>query len=1111
MTNFDYLMKEPSFVPFARPAVVAEKIFSIDPASSLTNIRKAAEQGLKFMVQMEGMDDLKDLSFFEMLSNRDVMDLLDDPQLVNALHFIRKAGNVAVHTNEKSSVKKVAIAFQSLFLFLNWLAYLYSPPGNNVYDEKRRYDFNVLKNAFAPQTVNDPKKDELIKIKDAQIEELKKQLAQQGRANEGRSYPEFPLEEETRRVYIDVMLENAGWKKGSDWLEEVTISNMNTPSGKGKADYVLYGTDGKPLAVIEAKKTTRDLCEGRQQAKLYADSLEKQYGRRPVIFLSNGIETRIIDGQYPERQISDFYSRRDLEKLFNRRLLKENLFPVHSSDAIAGRYYQKAAITAVCDELIKNRRKALLVMATGSGKTRTAAGLIDWLVRKNWVTNVLFLADRTMLVSQAKNAIVNNLPDLSVTNLSKTKDNPDARVVLSTYQTMLNCIDDEKDEEGRRIFTPGHFDLIICDEVHRSIYNKYQDIFNYFDAPIIGLTATPKEEVDRDTYKLFELDRGDPTYAYTLEQGVRDGVLVPYRVIETKTKFIDEGIAYDELDDYEKEDYEKRFINENGELPERLCASKLNATLFNEDTIRIVLAYVMDHGLRVDYGSKIGKTIIFARNHRHAEMILKVFHQEYPELGDDFAQVIDIHSSYDPEQLKENFEQQNKMPQIAISVDMLNTGVDVPSILNLVFFRSVRSLTKFWQMIGRGTRLCPGLIDGQDKKEFLIFDFFGNFEYFGEHPRQDKGSFTLPIQGAIFMTMMKMAFALQNAQYQTENMQNYRTQLIDTMAEQVAALNRKAFNVHQHLRMVDRFSSKKGYSKLNSQDLLDAEKELAHLIQPLKDDIQAIRFDALMYGLELDNLNHVNSTGGWKDLRTKARALLHDCSDLPVVAAQIDLLKKIADPAKQFVEQADIPTLERIRKALRPLMKFIIKEAEIIYYTDYEDVLKEAVIRPGLEESIELGSYKERAEKFIRENGDRGSIIKLRTNQPLTMKDYKDLERVLWNDLGTKADYEAEFHDRPIGEFVRSITGLDRQAANEAFARYIDEAELDPDQINLVHQIIDYVVENGTIEPRTLMESPFTDYGGVRLFEHNMDEWAKVMESIHEINERADHPKTLQA
>ena len=394
---------------------------------------------------------------------------------------------------------------------------------------------------------------------------------------------------------------------------------------------------------------------------------------------------------------------------------------------IAGRYYQEGAIKAACDAFARNRRKALLVMATGSGKTRTVIALCDVLLQHGWVKNILFLADRNSLVTQAKRSFVNLLPDLSVTNLCEEKDNYTAHCVFSTYQTMYNVIDSVQDEEGK-LFTCGHFDLVICDEAHRSVYNKYRDIFNYFDAPLVGLTATPKDEIDKNTYEIFELENGVPTYGYELAQAVKDGYLVDFLSVETKLKFMEQGIVYDDLSDADKQAYEDTFEDENGELPESIASSALNEWIFNEDTIRQVLNTLMTHGLTIDYGNKLGKTIIFAKNHTHAEKILSVFNQEYPHLPG-FAKVIDNYMTYAQSAIDE-FSDPKKLPQIAISVDMLDTGIDVPEVLNLVFFKKVMSKAKFWQMIGRGTRLCPGLLDGKDKDKFYIFDFCGNFEFF---------------------------------------------------------------------------------------------------------------------------------------------------------------------------------------------------------------------------------------------------------------------------------------------------------------------------------------------------------------------------------------------
>lgn len=1092
MWNFDYLKQEPAYRGFTDPAIAAEKVYFIDPSSSLINIRKAVEQGLRFIYRQEDIPTGEKDNLISLLRNRELGSILPDGMIYD-LDIIRMLGNQAVHTDKTVEKKRVLQAFLALFEFLGWIAYSYSRADNDVWDPDRRFNVDLLmQSPGSVSRTREPVKTE------AKSEEPPKLPDFQNRKKE--DYPLAPKEAETRKLYIDLMLENAGWKKDTNWLEEVPVSPMPTKSGKGNADYVLYGQDGKPLAILEAKKTTADLAKGRQQAALYADALEKQYGHRPVIFLSNGVETRIVDGEYPERKIADVYSPRDLDKLFNLRSRKQHLTPAHSSDRIAGRYYQKQAITAVCELLERKKRKALLVMATGSGKTRTAAALIDWLVQKSWVRNVLFLADRKMLVSQAKAAMEANLPDLSVTNLCEDKSNPDARIVVSTYQTIMNCIDTTSDTSGR-IFTPGHFDLIVCDEVHRSIYNKYRDIFNYFDAPMVGLTATPKEEVDRNTYQLFELNDGNPTFAYSLEDGVKDHYLVSYETVETGTKFIQEGIHFDDLTEAEQEDYEERFADENGILPEKIDSTELNKTLFNRDTIRKVLGLLMEHGLHVDCGSRLGKTIIFARNHDHAEKILEVFHQEYPELGNDFAQIIDF-QAYDPETLKRSFADPDKMPQIAISVDMLDTGVDVPSVLNLVFFKKVLSRTKFWQMIGRGTRLCEGLIDGKNKQKFLIFDFLNNFEFFRTNPHPAEPSGTVSVQSIIFATLFRMTWRLQAQKFQTPEFKTLRNALIARLSAQVQELNRSAFNVHQHLDLVDRYRNPDHYRKLKLADVNQVKKELAPLIQPPKDELTAVRFDSLMYGMELDVLNDGNGGRGLRDLKKKVASLLQDSLDIPEVANQKKLLEKCGDD--QYLSSLSIWDMEEIRKGLRYLMKYIVKDEVRIYETDYRDTLQDMEIRQPSLPSLELDTYKERMRKYIKAHENEGCILKLKENQPFTSRDYQELQKALWEEAGTKADYEAEYADRPLGEFVRSITGLDQKAAKEIFAKYIDEAELDSEQIEFVNEIIDYLVINGTMNIQVLQQSPFTDRGGIfALFGKEQGKWMKIKKGIEEVNSRA--------
>ena len=928
---------------------------------------------------------------------------------------------------------------------------------------------------------------------------LKEELSAR-RQEQQQTYVPKPLdlsEYKTRRLYIDSMLMDAGWIEGKDWINEVELSGMPNKSEVGYADYVLYDDMHKPLAVIEAKRTCVDVSKGRQQAKLYADLLENKYKRRPVIFLTNGFETHIIDGKYPERKCSVIYSKRDLEKWFNLMTMRTSLKHISIDKYIAGRYYQEAAIKAVCQNLDeKNRRKALLVMATGSGKTRTVIALCDCLLKAGWVKNILFLADRNSLVTQAKRSFVNMLPNLSCTNLCEEKDNYNAHCVFSTYQTMIKCIDTISDDTGK-LFTCGHFDIVICDEAHRSIYNKYRDIFTYFDATLVGLTATPKDEIDKNTYEIFELENGVPTYGYDLAQAVKDGYLVDYISVESKLKFIEEGIVYDELSEEDKEEYEATFEDENGKMPESIASSALNTWIFNEDTIRQVLNTLMVNGIKIDYGQKIGKTIIFAKNHEHAEKILEVFHKEYPHLPD-YAKVIDNYMTYAQSAIDE-FSDSKKMPEIAISVDMLDTGIDIPEVVNLVFFKKVMSKAKFWQMIGRGTRLCPGLIDGEDKQKFYIFDFCGNFEFF----RINKGKATanmIALQGAIFNLKFEMSYKLQDINYQIDRLIAYRKLLVKQMTEKVQELPRDNFAVRQHLKYVDLYSTEANYQCLTYEDTLVVREELAPLILPDGDEVSAVRFDALIYGIELAYLAGKKYTKARSDLYKKVSGIA-SVANIPEIQIQSELIQKILNT--DYLDNAGIDEFEELREKLRDLMKYI-PQHKVRYDTNFEDDLLSVEWKESELESDELKNYKAKAEFYIRQHQDNIVIAKLKGNKPLTSSDISVLEQILWNEVGTKQDYEHEYGHKPLGELVREVVGLDMNAAKEAFSEYLTNTSLDSRQIYFVNQIVEYIVHNGVMKDfSVLQEPPFTDKGSVVEIFTDLNVWMGIRKVIETINANA--------
>lgn len=1094
MTNFDVFNTDSQFAAFAPAAIAAERILHIDPSACILNCRRAMEFAVKWMYSVDDslvrpwQDKLVSL-----MSNEDFRDIVGT-DIYRRMDYIRIMGNNAAHNNKKITEEQAVLCLENLFIFLDFIAYCYGKEYTERHFDKALLQEQTVKTGPVVH-IPDVNLDALI----AENKKLKEELTAR-RLEQQQTYVPKPLditEYQTRKLYIDAMLEDAGWTEGKNWLNEVELAGMPNKSNVGFADYVLYGDDGKALAVIEAKRTCVDAAVGRQQAKLYADLLEKKYGRRPVIFLTNGFETRIQDNQYPERKVAAIYSKRDLEKLFNLQTMRTSLKNIVVNKNIAGRYYQEAAVKAVCQSFDeKNRRKALLVMATGSGKTRTVMALCDVLLKHGWVKNILFLADRTSLVTQAKRSFTNLMPDLTLTNLCDGKQNANARCVFSTYQTMMGCIDDIKDDEGK-LFTCGHFDLLICDEAHRSIYNKYRDIFNYFDAPLVGLTATPKDDIDKNTYEVFELESGVPTYGYELAEAVKDGYLVDFLSVETELKFIEQGIAYDELSDEEKDEYEKTFITETGEIPEKIAPSALNNWVFNEDTIRKVLNILMQDGLKIDYGENLGKTIIFAKNHDHAEKILEIFNKEYPHLKD-YAKVIDNKIKYAQSAIDE-FSDPKKLPQIAISVDMLDTGIDIPEILNLVFFKKVMSKAKFWQMIGRGTRLCPGLLDGEDKEKFYIFDFCGNFEFF----RMNKGKATanmLALQGAIFKLKAQIAFKLQDLAYQTKDLIAFRKTLIEDMVRKVRELNRDNFAVRQHLKYVEFYSNPDNYVSLTYENTLTMGEELAPLIIPDKDEPKAVRFDALMYGIELAYLAGKPYSKAHSDLTKKINAVA-GVANIPEIMAQADFLNKLIHT--DYIANAGINEFECIRKNLRDLIKYIPKGGPK-YTTNFIDNIIGKEIKPAEIENDDLKNYKMKAEYYVRQNQDQIAIKKLRTNMPLTKADIASLEKVLWSELGTKADYEAEYGQKPLGEFVRELVGLDMNAAKEAFADYLNDVNLDSRQIYFVNQIVEYIVHNGMMKDfSVLQEAPFTDQGSIVDLFTDMNTWFGIRKVIETINNNA--------
>lgn len=940
--------------------------------------------------------------------------------------------------------------------------------------------------------------------------------------------PELSSEQETRKLLIDLMLREAGWDNLRDGKEkEYEVIGMpltTNPTGKGFVDYVLWGDNGLPLAVVEAKSTLHDAHKGKHQASLYADCLEKSTGQRPVIFYSNGFETHLWDDTfYPDRRVQGFYTKEELQLLIERRNSRKDLRSFKVNTSIVERPYQLLAIQRVAEALVtKNQsglkgksRKALLVMATGSGKTRTAAAIVDMMTKCNWAKRILFLADRNALVTQAKNAFKEHLPHLSAIDLTKEKEDNGTRVVFSTYPTIMNKIDSLKKEDGR-FYGIGHFDVIIIDEAHRSVYQKYQGIFDYFDSILIGLTATPKKDIDRNTYGLFEIEDDNPTFAYELDEAVASKYLVPPKAIKVPLQFPRQGVKYSQLSEKDKLHYEELFgikgDEEDTGIPE-IDKSKINSFLFNSNTVDTVLDFLMVNGQKIEGGDKLGKTIIFAKNHNHAVFIEERYNKNYPDLGGSFLRVID-NKEDKAQDLLEKFcfdKGDEKDPQIAVSVDMMDTGVDAPRVLNLVFFKEVKSFSKYWQMIGRGTRLFKNIFGpGIDKEFFLVLDICGNFEFFDEFPDGFTPSSSKSLSQLIFETRLDIITAIYNNQDPTTEEEKYCRNTKDDLHKTIQALDENRFEVRKHWKYVIEYKSRNRWNSLCNSDVLDIKNNLSHLVSYKEDtDELAKRFDVLIARLQLALVNQSKSQQILiANIITIAHRLFTK-RNIPAVYSKISLIEQLK--TESFWPNISITQLETIRLELRSLIQFLKDEDKIDpVYSNFTDVLPlDQVGEVNIMGTYSsLKSYKDRVEAFIRKNRSHLVIDKLYKNLPITGAELQVLEAFLLNEkegLESKERFIKEYGDQPLGKFIRNIIGMDVEVTNKLFADFITKGNLNANQITFIQKVITYLNQNGVIEKQILTQSPFNeqhDQGVFGIFPEE-DTFAAIIKVINQVNQNA--------
>jgi type I restriction enzyme R subunit len=1085
-TNFEFLRDR--WPELASLGGFAEQYASPDPGSCMVKLRTFVESMLQRFYDEKALPRPIPPSLFELLA-ADAFKAAVPPVVINVFHSIRKAGNRAAHGTAISSTAaldylKDAHDLGRWFFLVNGgsqeICPSYQAPSAPPKDVAAVKGFKSEKRAVIEQLA--AKEMEMqsllaeleaarsrVRITEKRAGELESLLSAGKAAADALGFDEAA----TRKRLIDTELTAAGWQVGADGTrtsevsQEEEVQHQPTKTGIGYADYVLWDDNGQPLAVIEAKKTAKSAELGQEQARLYADGLEKMHDQRPVVFYTNGFDISIWDDfqGYPPRRIFGFYSKDSLQYMIYKRKNRLGLDTVTTKPEIVDRLYQVEAIKRIAEKFSGKRRKALIVQATGTGKTRVAIALTDLLNRASWVKRVLFLCDRKELRKQAKNAYSDFLTEPMTIVTAGTAKDRDKRIYLATYPAMNKIF---------QTFDVGFFDLIIADESHRSIYNRYLHMFRYFDCLQVGLTATPVDFISRNTFKMFDCEDKNPTAYYSLDEAVDQTYLVPYEVYTHTTQFLREGIKYKDLSDEQK-----RQLEEDGEDPADFEYEnhQIDKQIFNRDTNRAILRNLMENGIRDETGQHTGKSIIFARNHNHAVLLADVFDELFPQYGGKFCRVID---NYDPraEQLIDDFKSdKDSDPRIAISVDMLDTGIDVPEIVNLVFAKPIRSLVKFEQMIGRGTRLCPDLFGtGKDKTHFRIFDHWGNFEFFDKHYKKAEPSISKSLMQQIFEARLDLArTALDRSEPKVFD------SVILVIKEDLDRLSEETISVREKWR------DKRTVSKLDTLRRFDPgtehvlRREMAPLMQwaDIRGHVDAYRFDLLMANLQIEFLKASGRFDDFKDqmLDQVSRLQMH----LNPVREKAETIKQVK--SAEFWQTATFDALETVRKELRGVIKYVAKatyEPLSPKFIDLQDGREEFERLPTKLKFSDMPGYRKQVQAALLKVFDENPTLqKIKEGTPVSRADLESLTSlVLTQHPDVDQEILKEFFEQtaePLDFAIRGIIGMDAEAVNERFTDFVVRYPgLSANQVSFLNLLKNHISRYGSIELEQLYESPFT-------------------------------------
>ena len=1085
-TNFEFI--RPHNEALANLAGYAEKLLYIDPGSSLTRLRSFAETMTKTIHKLERLPFIPKASFYDLMRDPSFVAIVDK-SLIHQIDYIRIQGNNAAHGAEGDS-RTAHLVLGAAHQLAMYMAIRYYdikksdiPAFKDIQDDREELK-NLKESLSEYKNALNTKAEEVDDLLEALDKERAKQKFQESSPGERQVSQQQSHatadslqwnEAKTRELLIDAMLIQAGWdiKDVEQVVHEMPVEHQPTTTGKGAADYVLLGDNGKPLAVIEAKRSSvENLQIGREQARIYADGLEKMTGQRPVIFYTNGYETFIWDDVHYNsyRPVYGFYSKESLDYLIYQRQYREpNVEQFNPNVDIAGRPYQIEAIKAVASRFQQQRRKALIQQATGTGKTRVAIAISELLARTGWIKRVLFLCDRKELRRQADDAFKEHLPSEPRCVIGDTnRIDQAARIYVATYPGMMNRFQQ---------LDVGFFDLIIADESHRSIYNKYRDLFEYFDALQLGLTATPVKFIARNTFDLFGCENEDPTFEFSLDDAVHNEppYLVDHKVKDITTEFLREGIHYNDLSDDQKKKLEEDLGEEKAKNT-RIKGKDIGRKIFSESTDTIILENLMNNGIKDATGSLVGKTIIFAQRQDHAEHLEKLFVKLYPQYGSKVCKV--IHNKVTrADALIDEFKQGDNDFRIAISVDMLDTGIDVPEVVNLVFAKPVRSWVKFWQMIGRGTRLCENLFgQGKDKKEFYIFDHYGNFVYFDEEYKEVEESQGKSLLQLCFESRLDMMHAALK-----KNDRQAFDSMVELIRKDINDLPEASINVRKNLRTIHELQQTGALTAMDVSTQNTLEKIIAPLMgSRVLRDKDAIMFDKLIAELEIC---FIEESSCLEDLQQQ---LLADLLKLPITIQAVRAKDNVINEVQtaEFWKSLSIKKLEWLREELRGIMKYkqnAPQPGEGVGTTAVKDGdVKEGDYKNKLSSQTEAMQYRRRLKNILNDMIAENTILqKIREHKPVKEEEITALvSSIITQNPGVDLKVLNEFYGRTANDLhatIIELVGIDQHAIENHFTDFLHQhPKLTHVQVRFMNLLKKYISEHGTITIDKLYEAPFT-------------------------------------